>query len=156
MKRPSGEYLGSLSEAGLSPVMSISFEVLAQYCPAGWGQQTFAGAPALTGWVPPSTLLSPAHAAAMGWLQGVASAFAGLMLAAGVAVMIQTAGVGRSNEEPITRWIDEVIQADMFVTAGTMTINGGVFTNNLSSSVTAGAGTTLNITPTTSLTEIFH
>jgi putative ABC transport system permease protein len=41
-------------------------------------------------------------------------------LAAGVAVMIQTAGVGRSNEEPITRWLDEVIQADLFVSAGTV------------------------------------
>jgi len=41
-------------------------------------------------------------------------------LAAGVAVMIQTAGVGRSNEEPIARWLDEVIQADMFVSAGTV------------------------------------
>jgi len=82
-------FLRACAGAGLSPVMSISFEVLAQYCPAGWGQQTFAGAPALTGWVPPSTLLSPAHAAAMGWLQGVASAFVGLMLAAGVAVRVQ-------------------------------------------------------------------
>jgi putative ABC transport system permease protein len=42
-------------------------------------------------------------------------------LAAGVAVMIQTAGVGRSNEEPVTRWLDEVIQADQFVAAGNVT-----------------------------------
>ncbi len=39
-------------------------------------------------------------------------------LGAGVAVMIQTAGVGKSNEEPVTRWLDEVIQADQFVAAG--------------------------------------
>jgi putative ABC transport system permease protein len=42
-------------------------------------------------------------------------------LAAGVAVMIQTAGVGRSNEEPVTRWLDEVIQADQFIAAGNVT-----------------------------------
>ena len=39
-------------------------------------------------------------------------------LAAGVAVMIQTAGVGRSNEEPITKWLDEIIQADQLLAAG--------------------------------------
>ncbi|OWK38273.1 ABC transporter permease protein [Fimbriiglobus ruber] len=42
-------------------------------------------------------------------------------LAAGVAVMVQTAGVGRSNEEPVVRWLDEVIQADRFVFAGNLT-----------------------------------
>ena len=42
-------------------------------------------------------------------------------LAAGVAVMIQTAGVGKSNEEPVTRWLDEVIQADLFVAGGSVT-----------------------------------
>lgn len=41
-------------------------------------------------------------------------------LGAGVAVMIQTAGVGRSNEEPVTRWIEELIQADHFVFAGSL------------------------------------
>ena len=42
-------------------------------------------------------------------------------LGAGVAVMIQTAGVGRSNEEPIVQWLDEVIQADLFVFGGSLT-----------------------------------
>ena len=42
-------------------------------------------------------------------------------LAAGVAVMIQTAGVGKSNEEPVTRWLDEIIQADLFVAGGSVT-----------------------------------
>jgi putative ABC transport system permease protein len=42
-------------------------------------------------------------------------------LGAGVAVMIQTAGVGRSNEEPVMRWLDEIIQADQFVAAGNVT-----------------------------------
>ena len=39
-------------------------------------------------------------------------------LGAGVAVMVQTAGVGKSNEEPVVQWVDEVIQADQFVFAG--------------------------------------
>lgn len=42
-------------------------------------------------------------------------------LAAGVAVMVQTAGVGRSNQEPIIRWLDEVIRADRMVFAGSLT-----------------------------------
>ena len=42
-------------------------------------------------------------------------------LAAGVALMFQTAGVGRSNEEPIVAWIAQVVQADHFVFSGSMT-----------------------------------
>lgn len=42
-------------------------------------------------------------------------------LGAGVAVMIQTAGVGRSNEEPVMTWLNEVIQADTFVFGGNLT-----------------------------------
>lgn len=42
-------------------------------------------------------------------------------LASGVALMFQTAGVGRSNEEPITDWIEQVIQADCFVFSGSLT-----------------------------------
>jgi putative ABC transport system permease protein len=35
--------------------------------------------------------------------------------------MVQTAGVGRSNQEPVVRWIDEVIQADRMVFTGSLT-----------------------------------
>lgn len=42
-------------------------------------------------------------------------------LGAGVAVMIQTAGVGKSNEEPVVAWLDEAIQADRFVFVGNLT-----------------------------------
>ena len=42
-------------------------------------------------------------------------------LGAGVALMFQTAGVGRSNEEPIVAWIAQVVQADHFVYSGNMT-----------------------------------
>jgi putative ABC transport system permease protein len=41
-------------------------------------------------------------------------------LGAGVAVMFQTAGVGRSNEVPVVQWLDEVIQADRFLFAGSV------------------------------------
>jgi putative ABC transport system permease protein len=42
-------------------------------------------------------------------------------LGAGVALMFQTAGVGRSNEEPVVAWIAQVVQADHFVFSGNIT-----------------------------------
>jgi len=42
-------------------------------------------------------------------------------LGAGVAMMFQTAGVARSNEEPVVTWIEQVVQADHFVFNGNMT-----------------------------------
>ena len=49
---------------GFSPIASLSYEVLAQHCPPAWQQRAYNGDPALTGWSPPSTLLSPSNAAA--------------------------------------------------------------------------------------------
>ena len=83
------DFLTRAGAAGFSPILSMSFEVLAQYCPAGWGQLASNGDPALTGWSPPSTLLSPANTAAMGWLQSVASALVGLMTTADATVRVQ-------------------------------------------------------------------
>lgn len=41
-------------------------------------------------------------------------------LAAGVSLMFQTAGVGKSNEVPIREWLDQVIRADAFVFRGNL------------------------------------
>lgn len=75
--------------AGLGLIWSLSYEYFDAYCPAGWKQRDAAGAPALTGWVPPSTLLSPANAEAMGYLQLVARAFVAIGRAAGLAAKFQ-------------------------------------------------------------------
>ena len=48
-------------------------------------------------------------------------------LGAGVALMFQTAGVGRSNEEPVNEWLNEVIQADVLVFSGDMTTASSSF-----------------------------
>ena len=77
------------AEQGFSPIASLSYELLAQHCPQEWMQRDAAGNPALTGWQPPSTLLSPTHPAAMAWLQSVGTAFAGLMIEAGTSVRFQ-------------------------------------------------------------------
>ena len=82
-------FFAQCAAAGLSPITSMSFEVLAQYCPSGWGQTAANGDPALTGWVPPSTLLSPANPTAMGWLQSIARAFVAMMVTTGVPIRFQ-------------------------------------------------------------------
>lgn len=75
--------------AGLGVIWSLSYELFDAYCPEAWKQRDSAGAPALTGWAPPSTLLSPAHAEAMGWLQLVARGFVAIAVEAGLAVKFQ-------------------------------------------------------------------
>jgi uncharacterized protein (TIGR02217 family) len=74
---------------GFEPIFSLSYELLDQHCWNDWKQRAADGAPALTGWEPPSTLLSPAHAGAMGYLQLVARAFAQILAGAGLPVRFQ-------------------------------------------------------------------
>lgn len=73
--------LAALSAAGFEAILSLSFELFDAMAPAAWAQRDWTGARALTGWVPPSTLLSPCSAAAMAWLQAVAAELAGLAAA---------------------------------------------------------------------------
>ena len=48
-------------------------------------------------------------------------------LGAGVALMFQTAGVGRSNQEPVNEWLNEAVQADVLVFSGDMTTANSSF-----------------------------
>ena len=74
---------------GYDVIWSLSYELFDTHCPDGWKQRTADGAPALTGWVPPSTLLSPANPAAMGYLRSVAQAFIAIAVQAGLAPKFQ-------------------------------------------------------------------
>jgi uncharacterized protein (TIGR02217 family) len=74
---------------GLEVILSLSFELLAEHCPEAWKQRAEDGTPALTGWEPPSALLSPANEQAMAYLEAVALAFAGIAAAAGQQVRVQ-------------------------------------------------------------------
>lgn len=74
---------------GFGMIWSLSYELFDAHCPEAWKQRAFDGSPALTGWEPPSALLSPAHAGAMGYLQEVAQAFVGIAQDAGLAVRFQ-------------------------------------------------------------------
>lgn len=79
----------ALKMAGLELILSLSYELFDANAPGAWAQRDGAGNRALTGWVPPSTLLSPVNPDAMGWLQGVAAAFVRLAEAEGQAVHFQ-------------------------------------------------------------------
>jgi uncharacterized protein (TIGR02217 family) len=74
---------------GIELIWSLSYELFDAHCPAAWKQRTADGSPALTGWEPPSTLLSPAHDGAMAYLHGVGRAFMGIAVAAGLAPRFQ-------------------------------------------------------------------
>lgn len=73
----------------LEVIGSISYELFDAYCPEDWKQRTASGEQALTGWVPPSTLLSPANNTAMAWLQTSAIRFVDLLETAGLPVRMQ-------------------------------------------------------------------
>lgn len=74
---------------GLGLILSLSYELLDQYCWNDWKQRAENGDAALTGWDPPSALLSPAHGGAMGYLQAVGRAFVAIARDAGLAVKFQ-------------------------------------------------------------------
>ncbi|MFW2850558.1 DUF2460 domain-containing protein [Sphingomonas sp. TX0543] len=76
-------------ELGYDLIWSLSYELFDAHCPEAWKQRAADGAPALTGWSPPSTLLSPTHEGAMAYLRAVAAAFVAIGTAAGLAGKFQ-------------------------------------------------------------------
>lgn len=72
-----------------SVILSLSYELFDEHCWTDWKQRAENGDPALTGWAPPSTLLSPANGNAMGYLQAVARAFTAIVRDAGAAIRFQ-------------------------------------------------------------------
>lgn len=74
---------------GYDLIFSLSYELFDANCWNDWKQRGENGDPALTGWSPPSTLLSPAHAGAMAYLQAVGRAFAYIQKLAGLPVKFQ-------------------------------------------------------------------
>lgn len=81
--------LRAAARAGFEVILSLSFELFDANAPADWAQRDLDGNRALTGWEPPSTLLSPCNSAAMSWLRGIASAFGGLAAAHADRVLFQ-------------------------------------------------------------------
>ena len=78
------DFAARAAALGFGIIWSVSYELFDAHCWNDWKQRAADGSPALTGWVPPSTLLSPAHDGAMGYLRQVAQAFLGIAVAAGL------------------------------------------------------------------------
>jgi len=78
------DYAARAKALGYDLIWSLSYELFDAHCPPDWKQRAWDGSPALTGWVPPSTLLSPAHQDAMAYLHAVAAEVIGIALAAGL------------------------------------------------------------------------
>ena len=74
---------------GYDLIFSLSYELFDAHCWNDWKQRAANGDPALTGWSPPSTLLSPAHAGAMEYLQAIGRAFGYIQKLAGLPVKFQ-------------------------------------------------------------------
>lgn len=74
---------------GFELILSLSFELLASLCPQAWMQRAADGSAALTGYTPPSALLSPANEAAMAYLARVATELVGISVEAGLIPRVQ-------------------------------------------------------------------
>ncbi len=74
---------------GFDLIFSLSYELFDANCWNDWKQRAENGDAALTGWVPPSALLSPAHDGAIAYLAAVARAFVYIQKLAGLPVKFQ-------------------------------------------------------------------
>ena len=83
------DFAGRARRLGYDVIWSLSYELFDAHCWNDWKQRAADGAPALTGWEPPSTLLSPCHEGAMGYLRQVATAFVAIGADAGLAPRFQ-------------------------------------------------------------------
>ncbi|MBA4089525.1 MAG: TIGR02217 family protein [Sphingobium sp.] len=83
------DFAGRAKALGFGVIWSLSYELFDAHCWNDWKQRADNGDPALTGWSPPSTLLSPAHGGAMGYLQQVAGAFVSIGLEADLPILFQ-------------------------------------------------------------------
>lgn len=82
-------FAAEAAKRGYDLIWSLSYELLDRHCWNDWKQLAADGSPGLTGWDPPSALLSPANPAAMDYLRAVALDFCGVAAAAGLPVKFQ-------------------------------------------------------------------
>jgi uncharacterized protein (TIGR02217 family) len=74
---------------GYRLIWSLSFELLAMFCPPGWQQRFFDGDFAATGYDPPSALLSPANGEATTYLGRIAAELMALSNEVGLEPLFQ-------------------------------------------------------------------
>jgi uncharacterized protein (TIGR02217 family) len=83
------DFARAAAARGYGVIWSLSYEILDMFCPEAWKQRAFDGSPALTAWVPPSTLISPASAGGMAFLSSVAEDLAAIAVEAGLRPRVQ-------------------------------------------------------------------
>lgn len=74
---------------GFGIIWSLSYEILDMFCPEAWKQRAHDGSQALTGWDPPSALLSPANSAPMNFLKSVVEQLVAIAVEAGLTPRVQ-------------------------------------------------------------------
>jgi uncharacterized protein (TIGR02217 family) len=74
---------------GYELIWSISYEILDMFCPEAWKQRAYDGSIGLTGWDPPSALVSPANSLAIDFLKAVAEELVAISVEAGLQPQIQ-------------------------------------------------------------------
>ena len=77
------------AERGYGLIWSVSYEILDMFCPDAWKQRAFDGSVGLTAWDPPSALVSPASANAIGFLGRAAAELAGISVEFGLQPQVQ-------------------------------------------------------------------
>lgn len=83
------DFARAASARGYQLIWSISYEILDMFCPDAWKQRAFDGSVGLTGWDPPSALVSPANSEAIGFLSRVAVALAQVSVEFGLEPQVQ-------------------------------------------------------------------
>ncbi len=83
------DLLAKAKQYGLDVILSFSFELFAEHCPPDWMQRAHDGSPALTGWQPPSSLLSLAVADVRAHLKQLALELAQMQVDADLPVKVQ-------------------------------------------------------------------
>ena len=83
------DFARACKSRGYELIWSLSYEILDMFCPAAWKQRAYDGSPALTGWDPPSALVSPANSAAIDFLKNVATELVAISQEAGLQPQVQ-------------------------------------------------------------------
>jgi uncharacterized protein (TIGR02217 family) len=83
------DFCARLAARGVAVIISVSFELLKEYCPLAWAQYDWKGQQSESGWSPSSTFVSPSSVDGMNYLRDVAVDFVGLSVAAGATTLYQ-------------------------------------------------------------------
>ncbi len=83
------DYFARAQTFGFTVVISLSYELLDENAPTDWKQRDYAGAPAETGWSPPSTLIAPTNTTALTYLRDIYLDLAAIQSGLGADIVVQ-------------------------------------------------------------------